>query len=139
MLYSTSTKYAVMALMELAYRDAEKPVQIRDISESSGVPQHFLAKLVQTLVKAGILTSVKGRGGGVLFALPPAKVSLYDVVKAIDGPRALQNCIFGLDACEGERNCPIHSVWGPIRNQVMEFLQNTTVADLGSKLRRNGS
>lgn len=135
MTYSTSTKYAVMALIELATRQDEQPVQIKEISRSAGVPHHFLAKLIQTLVKAGILNSTKGRGGGIRFALPPSEVTIADVVKIIDGQQALQDCIFGLQSCDGTRDCPLHSVWGPIREQILNFLENTTVAELSSKVR----
>ena len=130
MIYSTSTKYAVIALIELANRQDEQPVQVKEISEATNIPRYFLAKLVQTLVKAGILKSTKGRGGGLQFALPCSQVTIADVVKAIDGQRALQNCIFGLQSCNGDRGCPMHSMWGPIRAQIISFLENTTVADL---------
>lgn len=136
MTYSTSTKYAVMALIELATRQYEQPVQIKEISNSTDIPHHFLAKLIQTMVKAGILSSTKGRGGGIEFALPPSEVTIADVVKIIDGQQALQDCIFGLQSCDGTRDCPLHSVWGPIREQILNFLENTTVAELASKVRQ---
>jgi Rrf2 family protein len=135
MIYSTSTKYAVMALIELATRQDDRPVQIKEISETTGIPRHFLAKLVQTLVKADILSSSKGRGGGLRFARPPSQISLAEVVRAIDGEGALQSCIFGLQRCDGTRNCPIHPMWGPIREQIISFLENTTVADLAANMR----
>ena len=89
-----------MALIELAARGDNRPVQIKEISESTGMPRYFLAKLVQTLVKADILSSSKGRGGGLRFARPPSQISLAEVVRAIDGEGALQNCIFGLERCD---------------------------------------
>lgn len=134
MIYSTSTKYAVMALIELASRRPGRPVQIKEISESTGIPHFFLAKLVQTLVKAGMLSSSKGRGGGVGFAKPPSDITLAEVVKAIDGPEALRSCIFGLQSCDGTRNCPLHPAWGPIRDQILSFLKTTTIADLAVKM-----
>ena len=134
MTYSTSSKYAVMALIELAAHRDDRPVQIRAISESTGIPRYFLAKLVQTLVKAGILDSTKGRGGGIRFALPASQVSIVDVVKAIDGHQALKDCMFGIQACDGTRGCPIRSKWEPIRKQIINFLENTTVADLASEM-----
>jgi Rrf2 family protein len=136
MIYSTSTKYAVMALIELAVRQNDRPVQVREISKSTGIPHHFLAKLIQTLVKAGILSSTKGRGGGLKFVRSPEEVTIAEVVKAIDGQQVFQSCIFGLQNCDGTKNCPMHSVWGPIREQILKFLQKTTVADLASKMRQ---
>jgi len=130
MIYSTSVKYAVIALIELAVRQNGQPVQVREISEATNTPRHFLAKLVQTLVRAGILDSTKGRGGGLSFALPPSQVTIADVVKAIDGKQALQKCIFGLQNCDGSRSCSMHPMWGSLRTQIINFLENTTVADL---------
>ena len=134
MIYSTSTKYAVVALIKLSVRQNDRPVQIKEISESTGIPYHFLAKLIQTLVKAGILSSTKGRGGGLKFVRSPEEITIAEVVKAIDGQQAFQSCIFGLQSCDGTKNCPMHSVWGPIRDQIINFLENTTVADLGAKI-----
>jgi len=136
MIYSTSSKYAVMALIELAVRQNERPVKIKEISESTGIPYHFLAKLIQTLVKAGTLSSTKGRGGGLQFTRSPSQINIAEVVKAIDGQQAFQSCIFGLQSCDGTKNCPVHSLWGPIRDEILNFLENTTVADLASKMRQ---
>ncbi len=135
MIYSQSSKYAVMALIELAVRQNNQPIQIKEISGATGIPHHFLAKLVQILVKDGILNSTKGRGGGIRFVLPPSQITIAEVVKAIDGQQTFQNCIFGLQNCDGTRDCPVHSMWSPIRNQIFNFLENTSIADLASKMR----
>jgi len=138
MIYSTSSKYAVMALIFLAVHQNDRPVQIREISESTGIPRHFLAKLVQTLVKAGILSSTKGRGGGIKFVRSPKEITIAEVVRVIDGQQAFQNCIFGLQSCDGTRNCPIHPMWGPTRDKIIDFLENTTVAELASETYGSG-
>ena len=135
MIYSKSSKYAVMALIEIAVRRSDKPVQIKEISDSTDIPHHFLAKLVQILVKAGILNSTKGRGGGLQFVRAPQETTIADVVKAIDGQQALQRCIFGLESCDGTKDCPTHSVWGSLRDQIIDFLEGTTVAHLASEMR----
>jgi len=135
MIYSTSTKYAVMALTDLAARQEGQRVQIKEISETVHIPFPFLAKLVQTLVKAGILNSTKGKGGGLQFARLPSQVTIAEVIQAIDGPEAIRNCIFGLQHCDGTRNCPSHSMWGPVRDQIIAFLENTTVDDLASTIK----
>lgn len=135
MTYTKSAKYAIMALIELAVHQADRPVQIGEISETTGIPHYFLAKLVQTLVKVGILNSTKGRGGGIQFATSPSEISVADVVEVIDGPQALQDCIFGLQTCDGTRDCPIRLMWKPIRVQITNFLENTTIADLASERR----
>ena len=131
MIYSTTVKYALMALIELASSPGQR-VQIRDLSESTGIPRQFLGKIVQTLVKAGILISSRGRGGGIQYATDPNGVSIASIIRIIDGNSALMNCMFGLQLCDGTRNCPIHPLWGPIREQILEFLEKTTLADLAN-------
>jgi Rrf2 family iron-sulfur cluster assembly transcriptional regulator len=135
MIYSTSAKYAVMAMIDLAACSDDDPKLIKDISASTGIPHPFLAKLVQLLVKAGVLNSIKGRGGGLRFTRSPSEIPLAEVVRAVDGQQALQNCIFGLQLCDGTRNCPIHPLWGPIRDQILNFLETTTIADLADKIK----
>jgi Rrf2 family protein len=135
MIYSDSAKYAVLACTELAARRDDSPVQIGRIAASTGISHHYLAKVVQSLVKAGILISTRGRGGGVHFACSPSQLSIIKVVKAIDGQHALEDCIFGLGSCGGIRNCPTHPLWGPIREQIIAFMRDTTIADLASRQR----
>jgi Rrf2 family protein len=135
MIYSDSAKYAVLACTELAARRDDRPVQIGRIATSIGISHHYLAKVVQSLVKAGILSSTRGRGGGIQFTGSPSQLGIIEVVKAIDGQHALEDCIFRLCSCDGIRNCPIHPIWGPIREQIIAFLRDTTIADLASRQR----
>ena len=130
MIYSTSAKYAVLACIELAARRDQKPVRVGQIAEATGISRHFLPKLVQVLVKAGVLASTKGRGGGIQFARSPSQVTISEIVEIIDGRLVLQDCMFGLTGCDGSRGCAIHPAWGPIRDQIIGFLENTTIADL---------
>ena len=87
------------------------------------------------LVKAGVLNSIKGRGGGLKFTRDPSQILLSDIIRAVDGQQALQNCMFGLQFCDGTRNCPLHPLWGPIREQILDFLETTSIADLADKVK----
>lgn len=134
MLYSMASTYAVMALIELAARRQGRPVHVRELSDSTGIPCDFLAKLIRTLVKAGILNSAKGKKGGIQFARPPSAISIAEVVRAIEGKQALWRCLFSLHPCDQYRNCPLYPKWGFIRNQIMDFLENTSISELASKI-----
>ena len=133
MIYSESAKYAVLACIELAAQRDDRPVETGRIAASTGISRHYLAKVIQNLVKAGILNSTRGRGGGISFACSPSELTIMKVVKTIDGPHALEACIFGLGNCDGVRNCPTHPAWDPIRVQIISFLRDTTIADLASR------
>ena len=132
MLYSLTTKYAVIALVDLASR--EGPVPVKEIAQAKDIPPYFLAKLVPPLVRAGILSSTRGKKGGIRFARDPGGVSLADVVRVIEGEDYFRECVFELDRCDGDPNCPLHDVWDPLRDEISRFLHETTVNSVADKL-----
>jgi len=132
MLYSLTTKYAVIALVDLASR--EGPVPVKEIAQAKDIPPYFLAKLVPPLVRAGILSSTRGKNGGISFARDPGGVSLADVVRVIEGEDYFRECVFELDRCDGDPNCPLHDVWDPLRDEISRFLHETTVNSVADKL-----
>ncbi len=132
MIYSLTTKYAVIALVELAGRNGPTPV--REIAHARDIPPYFLAKLVPPLVRAGILRSTRGKNGGVEFARDPSDVSLADVVRVIEGEEYFRECVFELFPCEGNPNCPLHDVWDPVRNEITRFLTETKIKHVADKL-----
>ncbi len=125
--FTKSTKYAIVALVELATRQGDRPLPIEELAGSCGVPQAFLAKLITQLVRQGILTSAKGKRGGVAFARPPAEISLADIVAAIEGPRFFEDCPFIPSSCSGRDDCPLASLWRPVRDRLNAFLRNTSL------------
>ena len=134
MLYSLTTKYAVVALVELATRSSDRPVLVKDLAAAKQIPPAFLAKLVPALVKAGILSSIRGRNGGVAFARPPMEVPLAAVVRTIEGDGYFRSCLFSLAPCDGTPNCPVHAVWGGLRDSIIRFLEQTTIGDIAGRL-----
>lgn len=134
MLYSLTTKYAVIALIELATRDESTPVLVRDIALARDIPPAFFAKLVPPLVRAGILTSTRGKNGGISFARSPQEVSIADVVRTIEGDNYFRECVFELLPCDGRPDCPLHDVWDPIRDDITRFLEQTTIQSVADKL-----
>ncbi|HHK67014.1 hypothetical protein DRJ24_06430 [Candidatus Acetothermia bacterium] len=132
MLYSLTTKYAVIALVDLASR--EGPVPVKEIAQAKDIPPYFLAKLVPPLVRAGILSSTRGKNGGISFTRDPGGVSLADVVRVIEGEDYFRECVFELDRCDGDPNCPLHDVWDPLRDEISRFLHETTVNSVADKL-----
>jgi len=132
MLYSLTTKYAVIALVELAQWAGLTPV--REIAQAREIPPHFLAKLIPPLVRAGILASTRGKNGGINFARNPSDVSLADIVHVIEGDGYFGECVFNLEPCEGDPICPLHDVWDPLRDEIIRFLQETTIQSVVDKL-----
>ncbi|MEN3009583.1 MAG: Rrf2 family transcriptional regulator [Candidatus Bipolaricaulaceae bacterium] len=123
-----STKYALLALEELARRG--RPASARELAAAADIPSAYLAKLVPLLARAGILTTQRGRGGGVALARPAQTLSLKEIIEAVEGPEALQDCPFELAPCAGDPRCPLYPVWDPLRARLVEFLAQTSLAEV---------
>ncbi|HWE97466.1 MAG TPA: Rrf2 family transcriptional regulator [Tepidisphaeraceae bacterium] len=136
MLYSTTTQYAIRGLSELAGRaGAKKSMMLDELVEGTTLPREFLAKVFQRLVKAGVLTSMKGRGGGFALARPPHEISLMQIIEAADGDSPVNGCVIGLDRCDESMACPQHDLYKPIRQRLGDYLETTTLADLAASLK----
>ncbi len=137
MLYSSAAGYAIRALTQLALQHSEsgRPSPVKEIAERERIPQHFLGKVFQVLARAGILSSTRGPHGGFALARPASHITLYEIVQAIDGTTALESCVIGLASCNDQHPCPHHYRWKPVRDQIREYLQGTTLADLAHALR----
>ena len=141
MLYSTTTQYAIRGLAELAShlhpagKPARKSVMLDQLIPATGLPREFLSKVFQQLVKAGILTSTKGRGGGFSLARPTHEISLFQIMSAIEGPAECDRCVVGLNECTDATACPQHDLFKPIRQRLKDYLQTTTLADMAASMR----
>lgn len=82
---SAKTEYAAIAVLELAARFGGEPMQVRRIAEDHGIPQRFLVQILLQLKGAGIVTSTRGASGGYRLAKEPKLITLWDVMKVIDG------------------------------------------------------
>lgn len=135
MIFTTTTEYAIRGLAELASRSETEPVLLADLVTGTDLPREFLAKVFQRLVKAGILHSAKGRGGGFSLARPASEIAVMDIVVALEGQQHFGGCVLGLDRCSDTMPCPQHEHYKPVRQRLREYLAGTTVSDLGVALR----
>jgi Rrf2 family protein len=119
MIMSRACGYAVQAIIHVAKKPEGHFTPVRKISEELGIPRHFLGKIVQSLVKAGILSSSRGPKGGLALMKNPSELTLMDVVSVIDGTDFNTRCIIGLPKCDDEAPCILHSRWEKMRKGVL--------------------
>jgi Rrf2 family protein len=81
---------------------------VADLSLALEMPKHFLAKILQQLAKAEIISSLKGPGGGFYMSERNRIMKLYDVISCIDGPQSMEGCILGLPVCSTANPCALH-------------------------------
>ncbi|MGB9773813.1 MAG: RrF2 family transcriptional regulator [Bacteroidota bacterium] len=134
-LFSRSCEYGLQAVLYLAQQPPKTYTLIKEISGSLGIPTHFLAKILQSLTKSGLLTSNKGRGGGFALAVPAEKMTLLQVVQSIDGLEFARNCVMGFPDCSDSNPCPLHKSWAIIRAKAVQMLAHKTIAQLAEQVK----
>jgi Rrf2 family iron-sulfur cluster assembly transcriptional regulator len=132
---SNSCRYGIRAVIYLAQHYPDKSnIGIKEISGDLKLPMPFLAKILQELAKHKILSSTKGPNGGFSILKKPESISLYDVVKIIDGEEIFKNCIIHDGSCaEVKRNkktCPLHDDYQKTRSKLVSLFKNKTIAEL---------
>jgi Rrf2 family protein len=133
--WSSGCEYAIRACVHLAGQP-DALVPLKDLTREESIPAPFVGKILQSLVRAGILRSVKGPRGGYGLARPPDEISLFTVTAAVDGTTHLETCALGLGHCSDEATCPLHDAFKPLRRSIRAYLDSTTLADLAAALSR---
>ena len=127
---STRGRYGVRAMLELAMSSGKGPVPLRDLASRQEISAKYLEQLLIPLKSAGLVKSVRGARGGYLLAREPEVISLYDVVRSLEGPLAPVECVEDPDYCDRVGGCTVHLVWGEMGKMLVDFLSNMSLADL---------
>ncbi len=136
MLYSGRCEYAVRALTYLAQQPDDRLTMLSEVIEAEDLPPAFAGKILQDLVRAGLLRSARGPTGGYALTAPPEAISLLQIVESIDGTADLERCAVGLSPCSDQTPCPLHDTWKPLRLKIRRYLEKTTLGDLARGLTR---
>lgn len=137
---SNTSRYAIRALIYLAiYTDDKKKVGIKKISDDLDIPSPFLGKILQTLAKQKVLISTKGPNGGFGIAEKMKNISLYDIIKIIDGDDLFDRCLISSKTCtELTGNpCAIHEHYKSIRESMTKMFQEHTISKLAKEFKKS--
>lgn len=137
MLITRATEYAIRAVLYLAKQPAGEIVLKKDICRTQDITPAFLTKILQPLIKAGIVGSQRGVGGGFYLARAPERITLLDVVEAQEGPVYLNQCLMQEKTCERDVFCPVHGAWRHIRDEMTRVLTQYTFARLAEMEEQN--
>lgn len=130
---SKTCQYAIKAIIFISFdiKKGNPRVTLKDIAVAIGSPPAFTSKILQQLVAANIITSIKGGGGG--FGITPAKIKstkINTILKAIEDDHLISSCFLGLPYCSDASPCPVHHIYAPIREQLSRELLNTSLYDI---------
>ncbi len=139
-MFSKACEYAIRSCIYIASVSIQgKRVGLIDVAEKIQSPEAFTYKILQKLVKEGIVRSVKGPGGGFEIQVNElGKISLLHIIESIDG-EVLNQCSLGLSDCSEKNPCPFHSRYKPIKDKLLATFSHTTMKDLTQNYINNGS
>lgn len=131
MLFSKSFGYALRGILYVSKMQEEKrKVQIDEIAGNLSVPKHFLGKVMQQVVKEGLLRSTKGPYGGFSLANETLTTPLIRLVEITEGLDQFRVCVLKLKNCGRTNSCPLHDEIEEIRSRFLTVFRETTIGDL---------
>jgi Rrf2 family protein len=130
MLISRTSQYAIQSLIYVATQGQDEPILSREVAERLQVPAAYLAKIMQMLCKGGLVNSFRGRLGGFCLREKPEKINLMQILLITEGPEFTKDCLLGLKVCSDETACPMHHQWKPIKLEIIDLLNQQTLATL---------
>jgi Rrf2 family protein len=122
--------YGLMAMKHLAERAPQGACSAKDVADAYGIPQEALAKILQRLVKAGLLHSQHGMNGGYTLARDTARISAFEVIRAIDGPLFITSCITVRGECDQTDRCTIREPLRRVNESIEQVLRRISIADM---------
>ncbi len=122
--------YALRAMLYLSKLEIPQRASTGQIAEKMHIPSSFLAKIISQLSIAGLIHTSRGARGGVSLARHPETISVLEVVEAIDGPMALNECTSGANGCPFGEECPLRPIWCNTQSELIEKLRNTNFHQL---------
>ena len=122
--------YGLMALKYLAEQSGAGAQSAKDIAEAYHIPPQLLAKILQTLARAGLLVSHAGTNGGYALARPAAEISAFEAIRTIDGPLFITSCITIHGTCDLAGHCTIKEPLRKVNDSIKEMLSSLRIADL---------
>lgn len=120
--------YAIRMLIQLASGGSERTSL--ELAKRLNIPFNHIAKIVQNLSRNGYLITKKGKGGGISLARDPKKISVYDIVSAIEGPLVVSDCILNRETCKFSRSCNFRDCLADLKGKIEELLSSTSIFDL---------
>lgn len=126
---TTKGRYAVTAMLDLAIRACDKPVNLADISERQGISLSYLEQLFAKLRREELVISVRGPGGGYQLSRDASQIFVAQIIDAVNENVDATSCHGKGDCHEGEQ-CLTHVLWDDLSEQIHQFLQSISLGSL---------
>ena len=108
---STRGRYGTRLMVDLAQHYADGPIPLGEIAKRQEISVKYLEQLIIPLKAAGLIRSIRGRHGGYTLARKPVKISVGQILEAVEGDLSLVNCVTTPEICERSAECPTRDIW----------------------------
>jgi Rrf2 family protein len=113
----------------LASKAPDARVMASEVAEAEGIPVNFVRKILESLAKTGLVKSYRGAGGGFTLGRQPNLINLCQIIEAVEGPFALNQC-FTASGCEQRITCPLSPIWREAQDAVQDVLGRYALSDI---------
>ena len=134
MLISTKGRYALRVMIDLAEHQTEGYIPLKEIAQRQEISEKYLESIIKLLVKARVLSGVRGKGGGYKLTQPPERYTVYAILGLTEDSLAPVACLGeGADPCDRAAECRTLELWQGLDRVIRDYLSDVTVADLMRK------
>ena len=127
---TTKGRYAVTAILDLAFHQEQGPVSLAAISERQDISLSYLEQLFSKLRRNDIVVSTRGPGGGYSLKTSAEELSISAIIMAVDETVKMAACGDSTEGCQNEHRCLTHDLWQDLSNEIKGFLDGITLAEL---------
>ncbi|MFH0813801.1 MAG: Rrf2 family transcriptional regulator [Pseudomonadota bacterium] len=133
---STRGRYGARVMLELALRYEEGAIPLKHVAEKQEISPKYLVQIITSLKATGLVTSIRGSGGGYALARPPSQITLNEVIRAMEGSTALVNCVDDPLNCHRADSCAMRDVWVQIHNAMDNILGSLSLEMLAKRQKK---
>ena len=133
---STEGRYGARLMLELALHYEKGAVLLKDIAKNQEISEGYLEHIVPILKVAGLINSTRGAHGGYTLARDSSKITLKEVVEALEGNLAVAECVTSPKVCHRVDSCVTRDIWGQVSEKISEVLASTTLEDMVKRNRK---
>lgn len=130
MMLTTKSRYAVMAIIEVASGNKDRPMKLADISTSQDIPLNYLEQIFLKLRKANLVRSVKGPGGGYQLNNSSDQITIENIIDAVEENLKMTKCSKGKSCSKTGLKCRTHDLWKGLGQQIRNYFANISIADV---------
>lgn len=132
-----SGEYALRAMLYMCSEPHGTTFKISDIAKKNDIPDSFLRKLVQQLIRADLLKSTQGNGGGISLKVEAEKITPLDIIEIVEGKIGLNKCLIHDGFCNRDNYCSVHIIWDEAQTQLRDKLRSKSMKELALQNSQN--